>query len=155
MSEHTARIDWQHTEGEFLKGRFSRKHTWTFDGGLSVPASASPQVVPAPLADPSGIDPEEAFVASLASCHMLTFLFLAYRGEFAVSSYTDDAVGFVEKNAEGTPWVSRVVLNPKVEFSGDSQPDDAELQELHESAHRQCFISNSVRTEVTVRPVDR
>lgn len=155
MSEHTARIAWRHTEGEFLKGRFSREHTWSFDGGLSVPASASPQVVPASLADPAGIDPEEAFVASLASCHMLTFLFLAYRGKFAVSSYTDDAVGFVEKSAEGTPWVSRVVLSPKVEFSGDSQPDDAELQKLHEAAHRQCFISNSVRTGVTIRPVNR
>lgn len=155
MSEHTARIAWRHTEGEFLKGRFSRKHTWDFDGGLSVPASASPHVVPPPLSDPDGIDPEEAFVASLASCHMLTFLFLAYRSKFAVSGYTDDAVGFVEKNQEGSPWVSRVVLSPKVEFSGDPQPDDEQLQKLHEAAHRQCFISNSVRTDVTIRPVNR
>lgn len=152
MSEHTARISWRHSEGDFPKGRFSRRHTWSFDGGLTVPASASPAVVPAPLSDPEAIDPEEAFVASIASCHMLTFLFVAYRKEFEVASYEDEAVGSMSKNEKGIPWVSSVALHPRVEFAGDNRPAPEELEAMHRAAHEQCFISNSVLTEVTVRP---
>jgi organic hydroperoxide reductase OsmC/OhrA len=150
MSEHTARIVWRHSEGDFQAGRFSRKHTWSFDGGLEVPASPSPGVVPPPWSDPGAVDPEEAFVASVASCHMLTFLFVAYRRKFVVASYEDDAVGRLSKNEKGIPWISRIVLHPQVVFSGDRQPTPAELDEMHEAAHQQCFISNSVLTEVRV-----
>jgi organic hydroperoxide reductase OsmC/OhrA len=150
MSEHTSRITWRHTEGEFLKGRFSRKHTWEFDGGLKVPASPSPLVVPEPYSDPGAVDPEEAFVASLASCHMLTFLFIAYRRKFEVAGYTDEARGIVSKNEEGSSWVSSVVLHPKVDYAGSRIPTHEEETQMHELAHQQCFISNSVRTEVRV-----
>ena len=150
MSEHTARVTWKHTEGEFLKGRFSRRDTWTFDGGLSVPASPAPSVVPAPYSDAEAVDPEEAFVASLSSCHMLTFLFIASRKKFEVSSYEDRAVGSMAKNEHGVPWISSVVLRPEVAYSGDRRPTLEEEAQMHHSAHEQCFISNSVKTEVTV-----
>jgi len=152
MSEHKARISWRHSGGDFLKGQFSRKHTWSFDGGLAVPASASPGVVPEPYSDPGGIDPEEAFVASLASCHMLTFLFIAYRKKLEVESYEDEAVGSLSKNENGILWVSGVVLRPRVSFAGSRTPSPEELGEMHRAAHEQCYISNSVRTEVRVDP---
>ena len=150
MSEHTARVKWKHTEGEFLKGQFSRKHTWTFDGGLSVPASPSPSVVPAPYSDAGAVDPEEAFVASLSSCHMLTFLFIASRKKFEVTSYEDRAVGSMTKNENGIPWISSVTLRPEVVYSGDRRPTPEEEAEMHHSAHEQCFISNSVKTEINI-----
>jgi organic hydroperoxide reductase OsmC/OhrA len=152
MSEHTAHISWRQSGEDFQSGKFSRRHSWTFDGGLELPASASPGVVPPPLSDPAAIDPEEAFVASVASCHMLTFLFVAYKKKFSISSYEDEAVGSLSKNDAGIPWISRIVLRPRIVFSGDRQPSGAELDEMHEAAHRQCFISNSVSTEVTVEP---
>ncbi|HUO82775.1 MAG TPA: OsmC family protein [Gammaproteobacteria bacterium] len=152
MSEHKATIEWQLNDGgDFLKSRFSREHTWTFDGGLSVPASATPAVVPPPLSNPAGVDPEEAFVASLASCHMLTFLFLASRSGFAVQSYRDDAVGTLSKGEGGRQWISTVVLKPRVNFSGDRMPTPEEQDKLHHDAHEQCFIANSVKTQVTVQ----
>ncbi|MGH8495882.1 MAG: OsmC family protein [Gammaproteobacteria bacterium] len=151
MSEHNATLKWQLNDGgDFLKGKFSREHTWTFDGGFSVPASASPSVVPSPLSNPANVDPEEAFVASIASCHMLTFLFLASRKGFAVQSYEDQAVGTMSKSEGGMPWVSSVVLNPRIEYGGDRKPTREELEELHHNAHEQCFIANSVKTEITV-----
>lgn len=155
MSEHTARITWHQSGEDFETGKFSRRHTWAFDGGLEVPASPSPGVVPPPMSDPSAVDPEEAFVASVASCHMLTFLFIAYRKKFAVASYEDDAVGSLSKNEDGIPWISRIVLRPRIVFSGERQPSRSELDEMHEAAHRQCFISNSVLTEVEVEPINR
>ncbi len=150
MSEHKATISWKRTSPDFLKGRFSREHTWTFDGGATVPASASPSVVPAPFSNPAGVDPEEAFVASLASCHFLTFVYLAFRQGFQVDSYEDQAVGVVTKNEQGVPWVSAVTLHPKVVYGGDKQPTAAEEQQLHHKAHEQCFIANSVKSQVTV-----
>ncbi len=150
MSEHKATISWKRTSPDFLKGRFSREHTWTFDGGATVPASASPSVVPAPFSNPAGVDPEEAFVASLASCHFLTFVYLAFRQGFQVDSYEDQAVGVVTKNEQGVPWVSAVTLHPKVVYSGDKRPTAAEEQQLHHKAHEQCFIANSVKSQVTV-----
>jgi organic hydroperoxide reductase OsmC/OhrA len=150
MSEHKATISWKRTGADFLKGRFSREHTWTFDGGLTVAASASPAVVPAPHSNPAAVDPEEAFVASLSSCHMLTYVWLASRQGFVVDSYVDEAVGVMSKNEKGVPWVSKVTLNPKIAYSGDKQPTPADIEKLHHGAHEQCFIANSVKTEVVV-----
>lgn len=152
MAEYKATIQWQRTAPDFVRGRFSREHTWTFDGGVTVPASASPQVVPPPLSNPAKVDPEEAFVASLASCHMLTFLYFAAKRGVEVDSYNDEAVGLITKNEKGVPWVSTVTLNPKVAFGGEMKPTAAELEELHRLAHEQCYIANSVKTEITVHP---
>jgi organic hydroperoxide reductase OsmC/OhrA len=151
MSEHKAIVRWTHTEGDFLKGRYSREHTWTFDGGLTIPASPSPGVVPAPYSNPAHIDPEEAFVSAISSCHMLSFLYLAYRGGFEVMSYEDEAVGRMTKNERGVPWVSSVVLNPRVVYGGGKIPTPEDEERLHHAAHEECFIANSVRTEITVR----
>lgn len=151
MSEHKATIRWQRTSPEFLKGRYSREHTWTFDGGLTVPASPSPSVVPSPWSNPSHVDPEEAFVASVSSCHMLTFLFLAAKQGFQVDSYEDEAAGAMTKNEKGVPWISRVTLNPRIGYSGDKQPSPNDESELHHLAHEQCFIANSIKTEVVVQ----
>ena len=150
MSQHKAIIDWKRSGPDFLKGRYSREHTWTFDGGLSVPASPSPSVVPVPWSNPANVDPEEAFVASISSCHMLTWLFLASRAGFEVESYRDEAVGVMTKNENGVPWVSAVTLNPVIVYAGDKRPDAAEDARLHHLAHEQCFIANSVKTVVTV-----
>ena len=151
MSEHKATITWKNTSTDYLKGRYSREHTWTFDGGLTVPASSSPSVVPVPLSNPANVDPEEAYVASVSSCHMLTYLFLAQRKGFQIDSYEDEAVGVVTKNEKGAPWVSTVTLNPKIIYGGDKRPTPEDEAQLHHGAHEQCFISNSVKTEVTVR----
>jgi organic hydroperoxide reductase OsmC/OhrA len=150
MSEHKATVRWECNSSDFLKGKFSREHTWTFDGGLTVPASASPSIVPAPYSNPANIDPEEAFVASLSSCHLLTYVYVAYRQGFQVNSYQDDAVGVLTKNDQGALWVSRVTLNPKIVYGGDKRPTPADEERLHHLAHEQCFISNSVKTEVVV-----
>ena len=152
MSEHRATIEWAGgaTAGDFLKLRFSREHRWTFDGGISVAASAAPSVVPAPWSSPAAVDPEEAFVASIASCHMLTFLFVAARAGVAIASYRDEAVGVMTKTAAGATWVSRVTLSPKITYAGDRQPTAEELAKLHHADHEGCFIANSVKTEIVV-----
>jgi organic hydroperoxide reductase OsmC/OhrA len=150
MSQHIATISWKNTGTEFLQGRFSRAHTWTFDGGLTVPASAAPSVVRPPLSDPSAVDPEEAFVAALSSCHMLTFLHFARKAGFQVASYDDAAIGEMTKNERGVPFISTVKLNPRIVYDGDKQPSPEELHQLHHEAHEQCFIAQSVKTEVTV-----
>lgn len=150
MSNHKAMISWRRTSEEFLKGRYSREHTWTFDGGLVIQASPSPSVVPAPYSNAAHVDPEEAFVASLSSCHMLTFLYLAGRKGFQVDSYDDEAVGVITKNERKVPWVSTVTLNPRIVFSGAKLPTRAEEEHLHHESHEQCFIANSVKTEVIV-----
>ena len=153
MSQHKAAIDWKLTSPDFLKGRYSREHTWTFDGGMTVAASPSPAVVPVPWSNPANVDPEEAFVASISSCHMLTWLFLASRAGYEVESYRDEAVGVLTKNENGVPWVSAVTLNPVIVYAGDKRPDAAEDARLHHLAHEQCFIANSVKTEVRVAGV--
>jgi len=150
MANHSATVLWRRPEGaKFTDNRYSRAHRWQFDGGADVAASSSPAVVPAPLSDPTGVDPEEAFVASLSSCHMLWFLFYAAKGGFVVDSYRDEAVGHMEKTPEGSQWMSSVVLRPQVAFSGPA-PDAAKLAEMHDHAHHACFIANSVKTVVTV-----
>ncbi len=152
MSEHKAIIRWKRTGDEFLKGKFSREHTWTFDGGATIPASSSPAVVPAPYSNPANVDPEEAFVASLSSCHMLTFVYLAGRQGFQIDSYEDEAVGSVTPNERRIPWVSKVTLQPRVVYGGAKRPTAEEQDRLHHAAHEQCFIANSVKTEILVKP---
>jgi organic hydroperoxide reductase OsmC/OhrA len=151
MSEHKAIISWKRTSPDFLKGRYSREHTWSFDGGLIVPASPSPSVVPAPYSNPAHVDPEEAFVAAISSCHMLTYLYLACQEGFQVDSYQDEAAGVMTKNERGVPWVSTVTLHPRIAYSGGKLPAPADEERLHHQAHEQCFIANSIKTEVVVR----
>lgn len=150
MSEYTARVSWQRDHAPFVDNRYSRAHAWTFDGGVTVPASASPHVVPVPMSEPANVDPEEAFVAALSSCHMLFFLSIAARQRYVVDAYVDDAVGVMEKNEEGRLAMTKVVLHPRIHFSGEKIPDAAQLARLHHLAHTSCFLANSVKTEVTV-----
>lgn len=150
MSEHKAIISWNGAGAEFLKGKYSREHTWAFDGGATISASPSPTVVPAPYSNPAHVDPEEAFVASLASCHMLTFLYLASRQGFQVDSYRDEAVGLMSKNEKGVPWVSTVTLHPRIVYRGEKLPTAQDEEHLHHLAHEQCFIANSVRTHINI-----
>ncbi len=153
MSTYRAEIIWKNDSEQFLLGRYSRVHLWRFNGGIEVKASASPHVVRLPYSTQDAVDPEEAFVASLASCHMLTFLSLAANGKFLVESYSDDARGEMAKNEKGRPWVARVILNPRIAFGGSNVPTPEELRSLHEAAHEQCFIANSVKTEVVCEPL--
>ena len=151
MSTYTATIRWARSgEGDFTKGQYSRAHEWAFDGGHVMPASASPHIVPAPWSDPAGVDPEEAFVASLSSCHMLFFLDYARRDGWTIDSYVDAAEGVMEKIADGKLVVTRVTLRPQITWGGDAQPSDVQIAHLHHRSHDDCFIANSVKTEVTV-----
>ena len=152
MAEHKASIRWAlPVDGEsFLKGRYSREHTWSFDGGLSVPASPAPSVVPVPFSNPAHVDPEEAFVASIASCHMLSFLHVAMRAGVVVERYEDDAVGVMRKNERGAVWVAAVTLRPRIVYGGATRPTAEEIARLHHLAHEQCFIANSVKTEISL-----
>jgi organic hydroperoxide reductase OsmC/OhrA len=152
MSDHRCSVTWERGGAAFTDNRYSRAHRWRFDGGAVVAASASPHVVPVPLSDPAGVDPEEAFVAALSSCHMLTFLWLAAKRGFVVDSYADDAVGRMGANASGREGVTHVVLRPAIRFVGPRTPAENEIRELHHAAHEQCFIANSVTTVVTVEP---
>ena len=154
MSQHTANISWERTGPDFIKGKYSRAHTWAFDGGMTVPASPSPSVVPAPWSNAANVDPEEAFVASIASCHMLTFLWVASREGFQADSYEDNAAGTMTKNERGVAWISKVTLRPRIVWSGGKLPTAADLDHLHHLAHEQCFIANSVKTEIVVEPAE-
>jgi organic hydroperoxide reductase OsmC/OhrA len=147
--EYRASIVWRREGEDFLKGRYSRAHEWRFDGGVTVAASASPSVVPAPFSRQDAVDPEEAFIAALSSCHMLTFVDIARRAGIAVESYEDEAVGIMERIAPGKMAITRVTLRPRIVF-GDAAPDKAKLDELHHQAHEACFIANSVTTRITV-----
>jgi organic hydroperoxide reductase OsmC/OhrA len=153
MSEHKATISWTRASPDFLKGRYSREHTWTFDGGVTVPASASPSAVPIPYSNPAHVDPEEAFVAAVSSCHMLAYLYVAYKQGFQVDSYHDEAVGVMTKNERGVFWVSAVTLHPRITYTGAKLPTPTDEEHLHHTAHEQCFIANSIKTEVTVAGV--
>jgi len=144
--QYKAVIDWKLSGPDFVKGRYSREHTWTFDGGVTVAASPSPSVVPAPWSNAAHVDPEEAYVASIASCHMLTFLWLASRDGFTVASYVDEAVGVMTKNKQGALWISSVTLDPQLVWSGERLPTADEIAALHHRAHAECFIANSVKT---------
>jgi organic hydroperoxide reductase OsmC/OhrA len=154
MTEHRAHIRWRRAGPDFANGRYSREHTWSFDGGLTVPASPSPSAVPAPYSNPAHVDPEEAFVAAIASCHMLTFLWLAATAGYCADRYDDEAVGMMTRNERGVPWVSAVTLRPRIAWSGARLPGPADLERLHREAHEQCFIANSVRTDIRVQAGD-
>jgi organic hydroperoxide reductase OsmC/OhrA len=150
MSDHKAAIHWQHPSPDFGRGKYSREHTWTFDGGITVAASSSPSVVPVPYSNPANVDPEEAFIAAISSCHMLSFLYVAAKAGFAVESYDDQAVGVMAKNDLGVLWVSAVTLHPQIVYGGEKQPTPTDVDHLHHLAHEQCFIANSVRTDIRV-----
>ncbi|MBV8911208.1 MAG: OsmC family protein [Gammaproteobacteria bacterium] len=151
--EYTAGIYWTRGEAPFTDNRYSRGHRWRFDGGVEVAASASPHVVRAPLSVEAAVDPEEALVASLSSCHMLWFLSLAAAGGWRVDEYSDEASGVMGKNASGRTAMVRVTLHPRVAFSGVRLPTREQVLELHHRAHAECFIANSVTTEVRTEPV--
>jgi organic hydroperoxide reductase OsmC/OhrA len=152
MAEYTARIAWQRQPQEtFTDQRYSRRHLWRFDGGAEVPGSSSPHSVPPPHSDPAAVDPEEAFVAAVSSCHMLWFLSLAAKGGWTVDGYDDDAVGVMARNAEGRMAITVVTLRPAVHFGG-TPPSHDELMRLHHEAHERCYIANSVRSEVRCEP---
>jgi organic hydroperoxide reductase OsmC/OhrA len=151
MSEHKATIIWERGEANFLKGRYSREHTWTFDGGITINASAAPSGVPLPYSNPDYVDPEEVYVAAISSCHMLMFLFFAYKHGFQVDRYFDEAIGVMTKNEKGVFWVSQVTLRPKIKYGGDIIPSPEDEEELHHISHEQCFISNSIKTEVILK----
>jgi organic hydroperoxide reductase OsmC/OhrA len=146
MSEHKVTLTWRRGDMPFEYQKYPRDHTWKFDGGHEMVASAAPTY----LGNPKNVDPEEAFVASLSSCHMLTFLAVAAKKKFVLDEYTDEAVGHMEKNTDGKLAITSVTLKPRLKFSGEKQPNDQELDEMHHAAHDQCFIANSVKTEVTV-----
>lgn len=150
MSHHIATIAWSNSDPEaFRKGHYSRVHEWRFDGGAVVAGSASPSVVRAPWSSEAAVDPEEGFVASVSSCHMLWFLDLARRAGFAPTAYEDEAVAEMEKCADGKVRITRVSLNPRLSWDGEA-PDAAALDHLHHQAHEACFIANSITAEVTV-----
>lgn len=153
MSQYCAEIQWARGEQDFCAGKYSRAHRLRFDGGLDIAGSSSPHVVPLPWSDPQAVDPEEAFVASISSCHMLWFLSIAAKQSFCVDRYRDHAEGVMALNASGKMHISRVILQPQVRFSGPDQPDTAKIHALHREAHEECYIANSVRTEIVCQPV--
>ncbi len=149
--EYTATVRWTRGAGEaFSDNRYSRGHSWSFDCGITVPGSASPSVVPLPLSREDAIDPEEAFVAAVSSCHMLTFLSIAAKKRFVIDSYVDNALGVMTPNDKGKLFVSKVTLDPVIEFSGDKQPTPEQVADMHHLAHKECFIANSVLTDIVV-----
>jgi organic hydroperoxide reductase OsmC/OhrA len=150
MSEHTALITWRREGAVFTDRKYSRRHRWTFDGGLEVPASSSPSSVRAPLSDPAAVDPEEALVAAVSSCHMLWFLDIAARRGFVIESYEDGAVGVMGRDAAGKTSITRVTLRPVIAFAGERQPTEGELDAMHHEAHEQCNIASSIKAEVIV-----
>lgn len=150
MSEHTATVIWQRGDQRFTDNAYSRGHEWKFDGGARIAASASPDVVPLPMSVAENVDPEEAFVASLSSCHMLFFLSIAARRGYVIDSYTDAAIGYTGK-LDGKTAIEKVILEPKISFVGEQMPTVEEIRKMHEKAHDLCFIANSVRTEVITR----
>ncbi|MGE0716649.1 MAG: OsmC family protein [Alphaproteobacteria bacterium] len=154
MGTYVAQVVWKRGDARFVDGRYTRGHEWRFDGGAVVPASSSPHVVRLPWSVAENVDPEEAFVAAISSCHMLTFLWLASKQGLLIDEYRDDAVGYMEKNAEGRLAVTRVVLRPAISWGGEPPTAEA-LDHLHHESHEQCFIANSVRTEITVEAPPR
>jgi organic hydroperoxide reductase OsmC/OhrA len=147
---YTSAVSWARGDSVFTDNRYSRAHLWSFDGGVSVPASASPLSVRAPYSVAAAVDPEEALIASASSCHMLWFLSLAATRGYVVDSYVDEAEGVMEPNADGRMAITRITLRPRIEFSGETRPSPAELDALHHAAHDSCYIANSLRAEIAV-----
>ncbi|RSZ56949.1 OsmC family peroxiredoxin [Massilia atriviolacea] len=150
MQQFEAQLAWQRGAQPFLDNRYSRAHAWRFDGGLQVPASSSPLSVPLPMSDPAAVDPEEALVAAVSSCHMLFFLSLAARAGHVVDDYRDHAIGTMSSNADGRMAMTRIVLRPAIGFAAGTAPDAAGLDALHHAAHAQCYIANSIKADVIV-----
>jgi organic hydroperoxide reductase OsmC/OhrA len=150
LSTYTANIIWKRDNQNFIDNKYSRAHTWIFDGGCEIPASPSPHIVPPPYSVEENVDPEEAYVASLSSCHMLFFLSIAAKKKLLVDSYDDNAEGVLEENSEGQLAMTRIILDPKIIYSG-KQPSEEEIQKMHHLAHQQCFLANSVKTVITVK----
>jgi organic hydroperoxide reductase OsmC/OhrA len=149
--EYLATVKWTRGDGEkFIDNRYSRGHSWKFDGGVEVPASSAPSSVRLPFSVAEAVDPEEALVASASSCHMLTFLYLAANAGFVVDRYEDNALGVMTKNERGKLFVSKFTLRPALAFSGAKQPSAQELADLHHRAHEECYIANSIRSEIVV-----
>ncbi len=153
MAEYNTVVVWSRDGATFTDNRYSRGHRWLFDGGVEVPASSSPHIVPVPLSVAAAVDPEEAFVVSLSSCHMLSFLYIAAKRGFLVERYRDEAVGVLTKDTAGNLAMTRVTLRPGVEFGGDGRPTADEVMAMHHEAHEQCFIARSVKTDVRCEPV--
>lgn len=151
MHKHQALILWERKDQKFIDNKYSRAHLWELDG-VTVPASSSPSVLPVPLSSLEAIDPEEALVAAASSCHMLFFLAIAAKRGFVVDRYSDQAYGEMGKNAEGKTLMAKITLRPKIEFSDNKQPSAAEIDEVHHMAHEQCFIGNSLKSEVVIEP---
>jgi organic hydroperoxide reductase OsmC/OhrA len=152
MSEHIATVCWENRQEAFTDNRYTREHTWSFDGGLDVSASASPHVVPVPYANPACVDPEEAFVAALSSCHMLLFLGIAAKKQFIVERYKDRAIGIMDKNEAGILAMTAIHLHPEITFRGDRLPTSAQIAAMNEQAHHQCFLANSVKANINIHP---
>jgi len=153
MAEYQMEVVWSRNGAVFTDNRYSRRHLWRFDGGVEVPASSSPHIVPVPWSDATAVDPEEAFVASLSSCHMLWFLSIAARQGFVVERYIDKAVGVMDEDPSGRLAMTRVTLRPEVHFAGDRRPSGDQVAAIHDQAHELCFIANSVKTAVRCEPV--
>jgi organic hydroperoxide reductase OsmC/OhrA len=154
MSTYTAKVSWKNDAPDtFTKNRYTRGHTWSFDGGIDVPASSSPHAVRVPFSIEEAVDPEEALVAAAASCHMLTFLWVAAKKGFVIDSYEDNAIGEMTEGDDGKQWVSKITLDPKIEWSGDTKPTADEITEMHHGAHEGCYIANSIKSEVVVNGV--
>ena len=152
MYKYTAQVSWLRAEDEkYLDNKYSRAHEWHFDGGITIPASSSPHIVPIPYSAEKNVDPEEAFVAALSSCHMLFFLSIAAKYSFIVDSYIDNAIGVMDKNAEGQLTMTNAILSPAIEFLGENQPSQEQVEMIHHASHEQCFIANSVKTDITIK----
>jgi organic hydroperoxide reductase OsmC/OhrA len=148
---YSVKISWEKDPDEkFIDNKYSRAHIWAFDGGITVAASASPHVVPLPMSEAAAVDPEEAFVASLSSCHMLWFLSIAAGKNYIVESYEDHAEGVLAKDEEGRLAMTKVTLKPHIQFGGNIIPSKDQVEELHHAAHKKCFIANSVKTKITI-----
>ena len=151
MNKIEANIEWHRRDAVFVDQRYHRTHRWRFDGGTQVPASSSPDIVPLPMSSAAAVDPEEAFVAALSSCHMLWFLSIAAKAGFVVDRYADDSQGELKKNGDGRYAIEIVTLRPDIRWAGKRTPTDAEIDEMHRQAHEHCFIANSVKTSVRIQ----
>lgn len=154
MHKYVATITWQRNGEAFTDNRYTRAHEWKFDGGITLPASSSPQVVPLPMSSASAVDPEEALVAAASSCHMLSFLYVAAREGYVVDSYTDEAYGLLERIERRKMAVTRIFLRPRIAFSGEKLPTPEELAHLHHLAHEECYIANSLKAEIVVETAE-
>lgn len=150
MQQFEAHVEWRRGEQVFADNRYSRAHRWQFDGGLTVPASSSPLSVPVPMSDAGAVDPEEALVAAVSSCHMLFFLSFAARRGFIVDSYSDKPVGTLDKNADGQMAMTLFTLRPAIVFSGERRPGGADVDALHHEAHAHCYVANSIKADVLI-----